>query len=201
MRLKSRIKRLEEQMRGLRCVWCSYSVFDVAPPLPFLPNKEVITVAVYACCWQCGSKFNISGDSLRRRQVSALYYSTNPAEAYTNESARAVFAYLVRHNQLSQRRAEASEPGAEAHTDSYHQEKKQTQKMSAKARARSSLYQRAMADIYAQHEKLRKLYGELPSDTFGKTFVELETIIFGDASAEAHALDAEWAASGASEEV
>ena len=54
-----------------------------------------------------------------------------------------------------------------------------------------------MADTFAQHGKLRKLYGELPGDTFGKTFVELESIIFGDASAEAHALDAEWAASGA----
>lgn len=178
-------------MRGLRCAWCSFALLDTAPPLPFLPNKESREVAVFACCWQCGARFNVMGETLRERQVYALYYSTHPAQAYTNEQARAVFAYVVRLISLSEKRAEACETKTDA--GAYRKKEKQQLKISAKARERLAMYQRSMTQSLAEQEKLRKLYGEMPDDMFSKTFAELEIIIFGDASSEAQALDAQMA--------
>jgi hypothetical protein len=183
-------------MRGLRCAWCSFAVLDNAPPLPFLP-KEECNVIVFACCWQCGSKFNVIGGSLRGRQVNALFYSTHPAQAYTNEQARAVFAYVVRLISLSEKRVEAC--GTKAEAGVYRKKEKQQFRLRAKARERLAMYQRAVAEAFAEHEKLRKIYGEMPDDMFDKTFAELEIIIFGNASPEAHAQDAEL--SGASKKV
>jgi hypothetical protein len=199
VRLKSRITRLETQMRDLRCASCLFSIYDVAPPLPFLPNAENFELAVFACCWKCGARFNITGNILRERQVYALFFSTPTAQVYTDERARAVFAYVIRLGELSQKRAEARETKAEVFT--YKKKEKQQYKLSTKARARSAIYQRLVAEAVAEHEKLKKLYGEMPDDMSSKTFVELESIIFGDAGSEAHALDAKWNASGAGEEV
>lgn len=61
--------------------------------------------------------------------------------------------------------------------------------LSAKARARLALHQRTSAQSKAEYERLQKRFGDVPRDMDGKTFVELETIIFGDASEAARALD------------
>jgi hypothetical protein len=197
VRLKNRIGRLERQARELRCAWCAFSIYDITPPLPFLPNREIPEVRVYACCWRCGTRFNVCGDSLRERQVYALFYSIRPAQLYTEERARAVLAYIVNRYLLARKAVadEAEDEGGNRQAHHWKQGKRRRAAeqarvvLSPKARARAVLYQRTMAQSNAEHEKLQKLFGDAPRDMDGKTFVELETIIFGDASEEALALD------------
>jgi hypothetical protein len=175
-------------MRELRCAWCSYALSDIPPPLPFLPNKEIFEFSIFACCWKCGTRFNVSGETLRERQVFALFYSGHPVQAYTNERVRAVLAYVIRRHRLNQKRAEARE--AKPETNTYRKNEKMLVKLSRNARNHVTMYERSIAQAMANHEKLRKVYGEMPNDLSDKTFVELEIIIFGDASDEARALDA-----------
>lgn len=199
MRLKNRIGRLEKQMRELRCAWCSFSLFDVAPPLPFLPNTELCRDNVLTCCWRCGTQFNVSGDTLRERQIYALFYSTPPARVYTDERARAVFAYVIRLYMLhKERAAQEDEKADENYHEQYYRQKRERQTveklralLTPKARARAAMHQRAQAEANADHEKQRKRYGQIPDDMSGKTFAELEIIIFGNGSDAAKALDAE----------
>ncbi|MDQ3816470.1 MAG: hypothetical protein M3362_02115 [Acidobacteriota bacterium] len=205
MRLKSRVARLEKEIRGLRCAWCAFSLFDVAPPLPFLPRSERPQLLIYACCWRCGSRFTVAGDSIRERQVNALFYATNPAETYTSERGRAVFAYIIRLYLLHRKQAANGEEEEESeHQKSYGRgARREAPKviLGKKAKERLTARQRAEAEARGEHERLRKRLGDAPRDMEGKTFAELETIIFGDASPEAGELDAQWIASGASERV
>lgn len=207
MKLKSRIAKLEREIRGLRCAWCTFTLFDVAPPLLSLPRTEMRELLVYACCWRCGSRFNVTGDNIRRRQVHALFYSTSPAETYANERARAVFAYVLRLYFLHRKLSKNDEKGEESSRQKSYgsiarrEGRKTIAVMSRKARERVLARQRAEAEASEEGEKLRKQLGDTPRDMDGKTFAELETIIFGESSPEADALDAQWIASGAKEQV
>jgi hypothetical protein len=198
VRLKNRVNRLERQLRELRCAWCSFSLYDPPPPLPFLPRTESNKISVFACCWRCGSRFNIEGDSIRARQLNALFYSTNPATTYTDERARAIHTYIVRRYILSRKIAaqETEDDSLNYHERHQKQEKeRQLQEklraaISPKAKARLVMYQRVEVEATTDYEKLRHRLGDAPRDMDDKTFAELEIIIFGDASDEAHALDA-----------
>lgn len=195
MRLRNQLKRIEEQMRALRCAWCLSALSDTPPPLPFLPRQKGCEAFVIAICWRCGTKFNIEGGTLRDRQARALYYSTHPAKAFTDELARAVITYVI-SRQSAERQLAGREDGNDNKHDqpptrrSAHQKKEIKASMSRKARERLTAYRRAEAEFSAELEKLHKQFGDLPSDMQDKTFAELEIIIFGDACDEAHALDA-----------
>lgn len=147
------------------------------------------------------------GDTLRQRQVDALFYSTNPAETYTNERARAVFAYVLRLYFLQRKLSANAEKGEDDNPQKPYGSRARREKqktvalMSRKARERITARQRAEAEASAEHERLRERLGDVPRDMDGKTFADLETIIFGDASPEAVALDSRWDASGAGEQV
>lgn len=199
MRLRSRVKRLEEQMRGLRCAWCTYSLCATPPPLPFLPGQQVPESFVFAVCWRCGTKFNVVGETLRHRQVQSLHYSTHPAKAYTDERARAVFAYVINRH-IAEKELAGSEDDDDSRNDHPPVRRRTRQRaearalMSRKARERLVAQSRAEAEFTVEYERLCKLLGELPHDMYDKTFAELEIIIFGDASEEAHALDAKMSA-------
>jgi hypothetical protein len=148
---------------------------------------------------------------LRERQLNALFYSTHPAKAYTDERARAISAYIVRRYILSRKLAakESDNKGENYRERQQRQEQEGQLKktlreaMSATARARLALRQRAQVEAKANYENLCKRFGDVPLDMDGKSFAELEIIIFGDASPEAHALDRQAAVleSGATETV
>jgi hypothetical protein len=211
VRLKNRAKRLEGQLRELRCAWCSFSLADIPPPLPFLPQTENHDAVVFACCWRCGARFSVGGVSLRERQLNALFSSTPPAKAYTDERARAVSSYLVRRYILSRKvAAKESKNKDENYHKGYRRQEQERQlkktlrdSMSPAARAKLALRHRAQVEAQANYEKLNKRFGDAPRDMDEKTFAELEIIIFGDASDEAHQLDARVAEveSGATETV
>lgn len=197
MKLKNRISRLDKQMRELRCAWCAYSLFDVPPPLSFVPNMESDELSVLACCWRCGTRFNVAGDSLRDRQLNALFYSTHPAKVYTEERARAMHTFIVSRYILARKVAgqENKDEGLSYQEQRQKQEddrlmkEKMQASLSPKARIRIAMSRNYEAQATAEYAKLRKRLGESPRDMDGKTFAELEIIIFGDASDEAHALD------------
>lgn len=211
MRLKNRAKRLEGQLRELRCAWCAFSLSDIPPPLPFLPLTENRDAVVFACCWRCGARFSVGGISLRERQLNALFYSTHPAKAYTDERARAVSAHIVRRYILSRKLAvKESENKGENYHERYKRQEQERQlkktlreAISPAAKAKLALRQRAQVEAKANYENLCRRLGDAPRDMDGKTFAELEIIIFGDVSDEAHKLDARAAEveSGATETV
>lgn len=184
-------------MYELRCSWCLYSLSDTAPPLPFLPHTEVCEVLIHACCWRCGARFNVVGNTLRERQIDALFYSTPPVRVYTDERARALYTYVIQRYYLHQKLAarEDEKESTNYHKSYQKEEEARKQKemlrsvMRPQAKQRIALYQRVEAEFDVGNKKLRKRFGEMPRDMESKTFAELEIIIFGDASDEARALD------------
>lgn len=136
---------------------------------------------------------------MRQRQLNALYYSIQPTKYYTDERARAVFEHLLRRYILARKLAarENEDNGESYHERQQRQEnEKQLQAklraiMSPQVKARLKMHQRVEAEATADYTKLRKRLGDMPEDMKGKTFAELEIIIFGDASDEAHTLDAQ----------
>lgn len=195
MRLKSRVARLEKMVKALRCASCAYTLADVAPPLPGVVPADPAAAGpfVIACCWKCGARFTITGGSLRERQLRALYFSTDPAKAYTDRRAAALTAYVLRRHLLEAARAEEAAPAQEAEPDYYHgrrPKKREQPGLSAAARRLRALLSRLQFEGAEFHERMRRLHGE--QDFASITFAEIETLFFGEASAEALALDAEY---------
>ncbi|MDQ5827307.1 MAG: hypothetical protein M3441_24365 [Chloroflexota bacterium] len=204
MRLKSRLERLERLSRALRCASCSYSLTDVPPPLPgVLPDSRPDgTILVMANCWKCGARFNVEGGSLRERQIRALFAETPPAETYRDERAAAAVAYIVRQFMLAKLRERAREPEQKAPAQAWrgYKARESPPELSRAARQRVALFKRAEAEGKAIHERLAERYGK--RDFASKTFAEIETLLFDNASPEAVALDEEYERlSGATEEV
>lgn len=202
MRLKSRIERLERLVRALRCASCSYSLSDVPPPLPGVVHSEQAggAILVMATCWKCGTRFNVTGGSLRERQIRALFSQTPPEDSYCDERAAAVVAYIVRRYTLAQLRERAREPEQERPAQTWHAPKTKESRpaLSLAARQRVALFNRAQAEAASIHSRLIDRYGQQESKH--KTFAEIETLIFGDVSPEAVELDAEYSRLSGAEE-
>jgi hypothetical protein len=208
VKLKSRIVKLEKQLRELKCFWCVACLIDTPLRLSFKPRD--VEVIVFTCCWRCGSKFNVQGGSLRERQIDALVYSTHPVKTHTDMRARAVYTYAVNRYML-RLKLKARNKKEETKDFDYHarhQKAQQNRKelralLRPQAKAKAALMRRVELESGAEWEWFRKRFGEMPQDLAGKTFTELEIIVFGDASQEANALDAQAAEleSGATEKV
>ena len=166
---------------------------------------ELVEVAVYAYCWRCGSRFNVAGGTVRERQLGALLYSTNPAKVYTDLYARALYTHAVKryilHRRLTTRPTKEETPDENETRMEYNARKRQEQEreqqnkkelmalISPKAKERTALLRRSQLQSNAETWQQQKQFGYMPDDLKDKTFAELEIIIFGDASPEAHALD------------